>query len=230
MFEVPRLAVVSLTVLLAATLSAAPAVAQGDDAPVNRPGVVIVGPADAIQVGSATFYPTGPIDEDTLVVVADDDGNLPGGITEAQLARIVAARAAGDDVALARALESAEAGVAPRAVGIQWAAPLGMVWGLTAKGTTALTGTTSSVRVRFTFGVNQASAQVALGRAIGYYMGYNGGEYGKWSAWYGVGTASAGSDGTGTVPWGNTMAVSQFQGKSMKIQSIAAGQYSTALT
>lgn len=232
MLKIPRrLAALSLTIALAATLTAAPAVAGGGDGPGGSPAYVIVGPDDAVQVGSATFYPTGPIDDDTLVVILDDHGNLPGGISVAQLDRIVAARAAGDEAALNREMKSLESPITPMVVGIQWGAPIGMVWGATAKGRTGLAGTTDSVRVRYTFGVTPSTNQQAVGRGIGYYMGYNGSEFGKWRAWYGLGAAATASkDGTGTVPWGNTLAVSEFQGKSIIATAVAQGQYAAVLT
>ena len=57
-------------------------------------GYIIVYPGDAIASSDAVFLETGPISRDTLVVVAEPDGSLPGGMTEADVAELVAQRRA----------------------------------------------------------------------------------------------------------------------------------------
>lgn len=74
----------------------AAAVQAADDA-----GYLIVQASDGVPAkGGATFYPTGEIDDDTMVVFAEPDGSLPGGITEAQLSAILAQ---GDSISAAGA-------------------------------------------------------------------------------------------------------------------------------
>ncbi len=51
---------------------------------------VIVDPRNAVSTSEGTFYPTGPLDDDTVVVVANDDGTLPGGLSEARLGELLA--------------------------------------------------------------------------------------------------------------------------------------------
>lgn len=59
-------------------------------------GYIIVGHEDAIRADAGTFYPTGKISEDTLVVIANPDGSLPGGLTEASLQFAVSQRGAAE--------------------------------------------------------------------------------------------------------------------------------------
>ncbi len=53
-------------------------------------GYVVVDPDSAVQSGSSTFYPTGPISPDTLVVIPDASGGLPGGLTPEQFSAALA--------------------------------------------------------------------------------------------------------------------------------------------
>lgn len=52
-------------------------------------GYVIVHPT---ETSGGTFYPTGSIDSDTTVVIAEPDGSLPGGLTEDQIAALIASQ------------------------------------------------------------------------------------------------------------------------------------------
>ncbi|SDB84847.1 hypothetical protein SAMN05216410_0424 [Sanguibacter gelidistatuariae] len=95
----------------AAMLVASSAIAQADSSGVDGadlvkgPGYVIVGPhgSDAAATTHGDFYPTGDIDPDTLIVVRNDDGSLPGGISIAQLEQLLEAQAKGDYAAIEKA-------------------------------------------------------------------------------------------------------------------------------
>lgn len=63
-------------------------------------GYVILDPTSAETAGSGVFYPTGDIPDGTLVVVRNDDGSLPGGLTVAQLELLIEAQARGDYAAI----------------------------------------------------------------------------------------------------------------------------------
>ncbi len=53
-------------------------------------GYIVVNPSKKVTRGDATFYPTGPLSADTLVVIANQDGSLPNGLTLTSLKTMVA--------------------------------------------------------------------------------------------------------------------------------------------
>jgi len=67
----------------AAPSAAPPGVTVGD-------GYVIVNPSSAVQTDDGTFYPTGPVSDDTLIVIPDSAGNLPNGLTTSGIKSAVA--------------------------------------------------------------------------------------------------------------------------------------------
>lgn len=67
--------------LFAAGASAAPDMASAHSAP----GYLIVDPSQAVSTTEGLFYPTGPIDDSTLVMIPNPDGSLPGGLTSQKL-------------------------------------------------------------------------------------------------------------------------------------------------
>lgn len=56
---------------------------------------VILDVADSIETEDDQFYPTGDLPPDALIVFRDADGNLPGGLTEAGLAKLMEMEAQG---------------------------------------------------------------------------------------------------------------------------------------
>lgn len=60
-------------------------------------GYIIVNGSDADPGAGGMFYPTGPIAPETLVVIANADGSLPGGMTEQELQERIAQHRAGED-------------------------------------------------------------------------------------------------------------------------------------
>lgn len=83
---------VAVWALASLALSAGPVAlaASGEDSQDSSPAWVIAEPRLAPSKGSdasggGQFYATGPVDEGTLVVIPNDDGSLPGGITKADL-------------------------------------------------------------------------------------------------------------------------------------------------
>ncbi|MCL2735090.1 MAG: hypothetical protein FWD75_00470 [Propionibacteriaceae bacterium] len=116
---------------------------DGADTRADRLGYVIVNEATGQQVGGATFYPTGPLAPDTLVVVAEADGSLPGGITESQLKDMVAQRRAEAAQATSMEVNTGNVGTDPgplRVSGVQWSAPLGCGYGPVAQWSPAIAG------------------------------------------------------------------------------------------
>lgn len=73
--------------------------ADPDSVPVTH-GYVILDPTSAETTDSGTFYPSGHIPDGTLVVIRNDDGSLPGGLTVAQLELLIEAQARGDYAAI----------------------------------------------------------------------------------------------------------------------------------
>jgi len=65
--------------------AAAPSQKSTESGLVFGEGYVIVDPNSAVQFDGATFYPTGPISDDTLVVIPGAAGSLPGGLTVAPI-------------------------------------------------------------------------------------------------------------------------------------------------
>ncbi|MBD7982773.1 hypothetical protein [Oerskovia merdavium] len=208
-----------------------PASASGDVLNTN-PDYLVLYPEDGLEEGGATFYPTGELDEDTVVVIADADGSLPGDISEAQLQSMLSSRspaAVSAALGIQGATENGQAPLAARTsditpyaahtwtAGVSWSGAFtgGSIWGYD-----------SSAKVSYVFNVTPGTNQKAAGQGLGYYSGYNGSEFGMWAKWYGVGIASDGSAGGATVPWGKVIATAQFKGKSMAPPQGANGQFS----
>ncbi len=196
---------------------------------VEGEGYVIVYPQDALQSAQGTFFPTGDIDEDTVVVIAESDGSLPGGITERQLAEMIAARSAataerlGLGVTGAWSREASNGGptVTPSGAhsytaGYTWTGPFSgsNIWGWD-----------DTAKVGYTFNVTEGSNQKAGGQGLGHYRGYNGSEFGVWQNWYGLGVASSNSNGGATVPWGSVLATAKFKAISLAKPHIATGSF-----
>jgi len=184
----------------------------------SRLGYVVVNEADASRVGDAVFYPTGRIADDTVVVIADAEGNLPGNITEAQLQQLVQTRNAD-----ARSTAAVTVGEPTRG-GSQWSAPLGCKYGPIATSSTAVMGMNADYKETYAFWVNTGSP--ANGSAKGYYRGYNGSTFGTWASWYWIGSSS-GATTKGTVPWGNTLAYPEFQGAATYCSAVSLGAYTS---
>lgn len=210
--------------------------ARGDtgDEGGSGPGYVVVQPSDAVHTKTGTFYPTGPIDSDTVIVIAESDGSLPSGLSDDELSQIVAAMRAGDATAarlavgpgtqISGAPNPSASSAAARLTKYQWSAPpLG--WGSPVYGNNII-GWNDSARITYAFGVTAGTNQQALGHGLGYYRGYNGSDFGVWSKWYAVGTATGSSEGHGSVPWGNVIGRARFKGYSQTLH-LALGTFST---
>ena len=205
--------------------SEAAAVQAADEA-----GYLIVEASEGIPAtGGATFYPTGEIDDDTLVVFAEPDGSLPGGITEAQLSAIVAQ---GDSISsdgadsLGFTLEgdslvadedsavlSTSAVASPSAVLASHAyAATSASWSSAYTGGSVI-GINDAATVQYTFTASAFTSQRNVGQGLGYYRGYNGSQFGTWAKWYSLGSGTSSSAGGAAVPWGNAAGVAKFMGK-----------------
>ncbi|MGV8880842.1 MAG: hypothetical protein ACOH19_01700 [Rhodoglobus sp.] len=186
------------------------AVSQDDvNVAADAAGYVIVGTESAVETGGATFYPTGEISDDTLVVIANPDGSLPNGLTEETLTAVVAERRAAEAAGTALPDTSdISDGVVARLTGAYSATSAG--WSSPYTGG-SLIGIDDSSVAGYGFNVAPNSSQVNVGSGLGYYRGYNGSEFGIWATWYNLGSASDGTPGGSTVPWGNVAATTQFR-------------------
>lgn len=193
---------------------------DGLDADPLDPGYVIVGAHEGQAVGDAVFYPTGPISDDTVVVIAEPDGSLPGGLTESTLQALAAE--ARDGKATQFGLDSlgegafsvpdtaardfvAMASATPRAYltnGTSWS-------GIFSGG--SIIGTTANTTVSYVFTAPLNTAQINAGQGRGYYRGYNGSQMGTWAQWYNLGTATARRTGGAAVPWGQVISTTAFR-------------------
>ncbi len=214
----------SLIMIAAATalmLGATPATANAapsltDSAPAGTivgNGYVIVNPAKAVNKAGQTFYPTGPIGSDTLVVIPDAKGNLPGGLTKANLPLVVAQLHAGGTVPRNLGLNVAGSAGAAKATSSSSATPASTLgstyysWSATSGGYSgsyaggSIIGTDWSARAQYNFDTANGFNQTAVGLGKGHYQGYNGSTFGVWTTYYGVGSADDGGGGA-SVPWG----------------------------
>lgn len=195
-------------------------------------GYVLVNPANPKTKhlpDGRTFMPTGEISPETVVVVTDPDGSLPGAMTQTELTTMVAEKRA------AKAL-----GLAPdesvHAVGDQSATSGGdgfsisdyanrrtysvsYNWGTFPGG--SVIGVSDSARLNYKFNVTAGTVQWAQGEGLGYYRGYNGSQFGLWSKYYSMGNAKSGAPGGASIPWGNVASNTSFRAKSLN--SIIAG-------
>ncbi|TDN91774.1 hypothetical protein EV279_1279 [Microbacterium sp. BK668] len=194
--------------------AAEPTVVKIAPKPDESKGYVIVNRARGVVRGDATFYPTGPISADTMVVITEPDGSLPNGLTVAKLDAIASERAAASTSSITSGPGSDGSATASGTVGT-----LG-TWGYSANSTTwtVATGGTNigwnaSARVSYAWTVQQGTAQNNAGSGLGYYRGYMGSTYGTWAQWYGLGYATAEAAGRGSVPWGNVTATLKFRAR-----------------
>ncbi len=171
------------------------AVAEAADAA----GYIIVPPSDSFEYGDGTMYPTGPISADTLVVIQNPDGSLPGGLTESTLAETVAAKRQGVDAEV-----SSDNNVVARASG--WSPGNAVNVG-------SLIGWDSTARAGYTYNTRPYTA--ATGSGLGYEYKCTSSTYcGQVSAYYFVGFANQYTNYNtgGSAPWGNVAANRMFLG------------------
>lgn len=222
--QIRRAAVVIAAVLTLAWVQA-PAMASPSAAPPKPQvqtgkGYVKVKESSGVRVGSGTFYALPEGSKNDLIIVTDDAGNIPGGVTAEQL------------VAIAQSGSQAAAPVASsgKAIGTQ-AVALANFYNYSAlpyTWTPAYSGTyvmgASGARWIYWFSVTSGSNQSAAGQGQGWYRGYNGGSFGVWSYWYGLGVATDGSNGGGNVPWDGVAAYAKFKAYS-NVNHLAAGYW-----
>jgi hypothetical protein len=189
-------------------------------------GYVIVNPADAVQSGNQTFYPTGNISDDTLVVIPDAQGHLPGGLTTASLKTAVAQLHAkkqlpvGLDAQIATSSGTAQS--APEVVADAAASPASAAityysWAATSAGYSSnyvggsVWGSDWGAKAGYNFDTAYGYNQQVAGLGKGHYQGYNGSEFGVWTTYYRLGTASD-TGASALVPWGEVADNEGFEG------------------
>lgn len=223
-------ALATVLVLTTAGLSAATTDAMLTEQSIVVAGPAIVGGTDARMPGSGTdavFYPTGEISDDTLVVIPNDDGTLPFGLTRAQVTTLAALSPAARDAALADVIPAEAVGtssLAPAAINPGHSYTATAAWSSAWSGNN-IWGYDESAKVSYVFSVTQGTNQQAAGLGLGYYRGYNGSQMGVWSSWYGLGIASSNSNGGATVPWGSVLATAKFKAMSTIPLHLAIGRF-----
>jgi hypothetical protein len=202
----------------------APAVSQEAAAQAaDAAGYIIVSPTSSKASGDATFYPTGPISDDTLVVIPNADGSLPGGVTEHQIQSAVAQKRAGPLAGMDTLELSGSDAVARDVTEYSWSATSAGFSDLYTGGSAI--GVDDSAQVVYTFSTAEGYDQTAAGNGLGYYRGYNGSEFGTRAKYYGVGNADSSGNGGVAVPWGNVAAVKKFQAQCTK-STVCFGNFS----
>lgn len=175
-------------------------------------GYIIVERADSVAVDGATFYPTGPISDDTLVVIPDPDGSLPDGLTEQRIQSLIEQKRSGllteESLTVDAAPEAKDA--TTLASQYAWSATSAQFSRAFLGG--SLIGLNSSTRASYYFDTQSGYGQRAAGNGMGFWTGYNGSQFGTWERFYGVGNAGPAGAG-GTVPWGNVAATKKFQAR-----------------
>lgn len=207
------------TVALLLGATAAQATAGTSTPKPAAPGYFIINLSSGVQVGNATFYPTGHLPEGTIAVVPEPDGSLPA--TRTQLDQIVAAKARGDAITVQRIqAEIALGDMQPAVECHSYVAPYHAWSGDYTGG--GVIGLTESARVTYSFGVTEGTNQQAAGQGLGYYYGYNGSDFGLWKAWYTIGTATSGENAVASLPWGESIGRAHFMAYSIAL-SLATG-------
>ena len=188
---------------------------------------VVVNPAAATEVGEEVFFPTGEIDDDTLVIIPDANGQLPFGLSPDQIAALHAELEPGETLQI-DAQVAMEAGAPPvtsiAAIGAGYTAT-SSAWGPVSQATTAFIAGPGG-RAHYKFDVHTGFGQVNVGNALGYYRGYNGSQFGVWQKWYHQGTANENSIGglSNGTSWYNVSAYPAFQGQ-CAITQVCSGKW-----
>jgi hypothetical protein len=184
---------------------------------------VIAYPGFTTEDGSATFYPTGDIDPSTIVVIADADGRLPGGLTEAQVAELIVSGKAGSGVEA----PGDQLGITPLE-STSWISGSNCEWGRAYEQTSLGITRDDGGRVTYIWWVTYGQAN---GQAWGFYKGYNGSDFGVWGKWYPVGRSSesAPSLERKPVPWEGTWGLPKFRAASTYCVLAAIGGFQVPL-
>lgn len=185
------------------SVAAVPSVIHGN-------GYVIVRSSDGVKSKDGTFIATGAVDANTMIVIANADGSLPGGVTEEQIAQIAAQRAAGGSQTAALSSTNSTAAATSSLLNTYTANAAN--WTGELQSIQSLAGS-PGFQKGYTFVVCGACNQTNSGQGLGYYQGYNGSTFGVWAKWYGLNAAWSGHTGGGSVPWGNVWAYPKFKAK-----------------
>lgn len=198
------LAPVLATVLILASGSAAMAAGKHDSSSekaVSAKKYVIVQPSSGVAgKDGAIFYRTGRISADTLVVFAEADGSIPAALDVSKSDRPLASTGEGDSAAAVGIL-------ATRSYSANSTSWSGIYVG------SYIIGFNDAATLSYYFTAQPGISQQNVAQGRGFYRGYNGSQFGLWSKFYPIGTATAKTAGAATVPWGNVAASTQFMAK-----------------
>ena len=173
----------------------------------DEAGYIVVPASDSFPYEGGTMYPTGPISEDTLVVIQNPDGSLPGGLTKSSLEAHVAAVRSGQVVA------SKTEGQATPMTSMIWNPSAGGGWG-SAVNVGSLIGWDAGARAGYSYSTYANTA--ASGNGLGYEYKCTSSTYcGQVSAYYFVGFADQSNNywSQGSAPWGHVAANRMFMGR-----------------
>ncbi len=215
------LSVVSVLALASSGMASAAAAPQdAKSAPayiIAHPSVTV--PSTASSTGVETFYPTGDVGPDTVIVLAETDGTLPGGLSEAEIANKIAT----GDTQFTGQTAAAPMKASSSTAWISGKCALGNTYTQTSPGISRDIGGA----VTYTWWVTAGSATASM---KGFYRGYFGSEMGVWQSWYGTGLASASDAALSTkvVPWDNVLALAEMRAQSPSCTLAALGAFRAA--
>lgn len=161
-------------------------------------------------VGDSTFFELPESAKGALIIapeVAKDLGLKGGKVSKADEARVfdAATKSKGKtSEPISPQLQSASGWT-------NFWAPLGGGWSPVIRRTTVHNHVSEKY---YSWYVASTASGTACGSGSGYYTGYNGGTFGFWKGWYGLG---CGTSSTVRVPWENVMAYPEFQARAVQV-------------
>ncbi|GAB3846937.1 hypothetical protein GCM10028800_13280 [Nesterenkonia populi] len=153
--------------------------------------------------------PTGPIDDETLVIMADVlDGSLPYGLEAEQLVTLHE-QADGEPLEITG---EEPADVQPASTCFGFTAPGGS-WGPEVRSDTAVLGNPNHVQ-SYNFRTGSLSQATVAGQGVGLQQD----QYGIHRIWHSLGSVAPGqASAGGTVPWGNVADYPRFRGQTAAV-------------
>lgn len=192
-------------------------VEDGDD--VKRgDGYVIVYPESDVSEGESDFISTGSLSDDTLVIIADDSGDFPLGLSAEEITNNSLENGAGNIAGPERG--SNRYGTIHQSAGHCFSVT-GLIgaWSNPVESNVAVFGRFGHMQ-GYSYHLTPGTNQSAVGQGLAFSVTSDGvSRY-----WASIGSASPSSPAVGTVPWGNVAAQPQFRAQSLNAH-IATGQW-----